>query len=92
MRRIVFVLVAAASLLGTSGAAMADRPPPIFSHQHFIVKPDGTTLPVGPDICTNAQASQGFFGFHHNVHAGTPNSFAFIGPNNPVGFTIIPSC
>jgi hypothetical protein len=92
MRRSVFLLVAAASFLGTSGGALADRPSPIFPHQHFIVKPDGTSLAVGPDICTNAAASQGFYGFHQNVHTGSPNLFAFQRPNNPVGFMIVPSC
>jgi hypothetical protein len=92
MRRTMFLLVAAASFLGTSGGALADPPSPIFPHQHFIVKPDGTVLAVGPDICTNPALSQGFFGFHQNVHTGTPNQFAFQKPNNPVGFTVIPSC
>jgi hypothetical protein len=92
MRRTAFLLVASALFLATSGEALADRPDPIFPHQHYIVKPDATQLPVGPDICTNAAASQGFFGFHENVHAGPPNAFAFNRPNNPVGFTVIGHC
>jgi hypothetical protein len=92
MRKTAFLLVAAVSFLGPSGAALAERPQPIFPHQHFIVKPDGTLLPVGPDICTNEAASQGFFGFHQNVHTGSPNLFAFGRPNNPVGFRAITNC
>jgi hypothetical protein len=92
MRKTAFLLVATVSFLGTSGAALAERPPPIFDHRHFLVKPDGTTLPVGPDICTNREASQGFFGFHQNVHFGTPNGSAFQNPNNPVGFAAQGGC
>ena len=92
MRRTALALVTAASLFGLSGGALAAAPPPIFPHQHFIVQPDGSLLPVGPDICTNPAAAQGFFGFHQNIHTGTPNQFAFQNPNNPVGFTVIGHC
>ncbi len=92
MRRTALLLIASASFLGTSGGALADPPPPIFPHQHFIVQPDGSLLSVGPDICTNPASAQGFFGFHQNVHTGTPNLSAFQEPNNPVGFTAIGHC
>jgi hypothetical protein len=92
MRTFAFLLVAGAAFFGTSGVAAADAPSPIFPHQHFLVLPDGSRLPVGPDICGNPAAAQGFYGFHQNVHTGTPNQFAFQGPNNPVGFEAIGRC
>ena len=92
MRGVALLLVAGALVLGVSGEAFAQAPPPIFPHQHFLVLPDGSQLPVGPDICTNAAAAQGFYGFHQNIHTGTPNQFAFTQENNPVGFTAIPRC
>jgi hypothetical protein len=92
MRTFAVLLVAGASFLGTSAAALADAPPPIFPHQHFLVLPDGSQLPVGPDVCANPEAAQGFYGFHQNIHTGTPNQFAFQNPDNPVAFQAIPRC
>ena len=92
MRMMAVSLVAGAIFLGTSAGALADAPPPVLPHQHFLVLPDGTVLPVGPDICANPQAAQGFYGFHQNIHTGTPNLFAFQQPNNQVGFTFIRGC
>jgi hypothetical protein len=92
MRTFAVLLVAGASFLGTSGVALADAPPPIFPHQHFLVLPDGSQLPVGPDVCANPDAAQGFYGFHQNIHTGTPNQFAFQNPDNPVAFQAIPRC
>jgi hypothetical protein len=92
MRSFAVLLVAGASFLGTSAVALADAPPPIFPHQHFLVLPDGSQLPVGPDVCANPEAAQGFYGFHQNIHTGTPNQFAFQNPDNPVAFQAIPRC
>ena len=92
MRTFGLLLVAGAVFLGTSGGALAHAPDPVSPHQHFLVLPDGSRLPVGPDVCANPAAAQGFYGFHHNVHSGTPNHFAFQGDNNPVGFAAIGGC
>ena len=92
MRNLALLLVAGASFFGISGAAFADVPDPVSPHQHFLVLPDGTQLPVGPDICANPDAAQGFYGFHQNIHMGTPNLFAFQQGDNPVGFTAIRGC
>jgi hypothetical protein len=92
MRRTALLLITAASFFGISASVSADPPPPIFPHQHFVILPSGSPLPVGPDICTNPAAAQGFFGFHQNVHLGTPNQSAFQEPNNPVGFMAVPHC
>ena len=93
MRRNVLLLVMAASFFGVTGAASAQAPPAVSPHQHFIIKAsDGTNMPVGPDICANSEAAQGFYGFHQNIHFGTPNQSAFQNPNNPVGFTAVMGC
>ena len=92
MRTFAVVLVPGASFFGTSEGALAQAPPPIFPHQHFLVLPDGSQLPVGPDVCANPEAAQGFYGFHQNIHTGTPNQFAFQNPDNPVAFQAIPRC
>jgi hypothetical protein len=61
LRRNVLLLVTAASFFGVMGAASAQAPPAVFPHQHFIVKAsDGTNMPVGPDVCANSEAAQGF--------------------------------
>ena len=92
MRRFALLLVAGASFFGTSGGALAQPPAPIFPHQHFLVLPGGSQMPVGPDVCANPATAQGFFGFHQNIHTGTPNQAAFQKPNNPVGFAAIGQC
>jgi hypothetical protein len=92
MRRNALLLITAALFFGASGPVSADAPPPVAPHQHFLVLPDDTQLPVGPDICVNPETDQGFFGFHQNIHTGTPNLSAFQEPNNPVGFTAIFGC
>lgn len=92
MRRNALLLISTAAFFGVAGPASADAPPPVAPHQHFLVLPDNTQLPVGPDICANPEADQGFFGFHQNIHFGTPNQSAFQNPNNPVGFTAIFGC
>jgi hypothetical protein len=92
MRTLALLMVAGASFFASSAGALADAPPAIFPHQHFLILPDGSQLPVGPDVCANPEAAQGFYGFHQNIHTGTPNQFAFQNPDNPVGFTAIPRC
>jgi hypothetical protein len=92
MRKLALLLVAGASFFAAAEGAPAQAPPPIFPHQHFLLLPDGSQLPVGPDVCVNPAAAQGFYGFHQNIHTGTPNQAAFQQPNNPVGFTAIPRC
>jgi hypothetical protein len=92
MRKLALLFVIVAGVLASGGAAIADAPPPVPPHQHFLLLPDGTMLPVGPDICANPEAAQGFYGFHQNIHAGTPVGFAFVQPNNPIGFTRILGC
>ena len=92
MRTIAVLLVAGAAFLAVPGGALAAAPPPVPEHQHFLLLPDGSMLPVGPNICANPEAAQGFYGFHQNIHTGTPTATAFPQPNNPIGFTRIVGC
>jgi hypothetical protein len=92
MRKLALLLVIGAAFLTIAGGALADAPPPVPAHQHFLVLPDETLLPVGPDICANPQAAQGFYGFHQNIHMGTPNMFAFQQEGNQISFTAIRGC
>jgi hypothetical protein len=89
MRRFILVFVVACGL-ATVGAvpASADHVPP---HQHFVVTPDGTRIPVGPDACLFGP-SGAFDQFHFNIHFGTPNLEAFGQPNNPVSFVAVLPC
>ena len=94
MRRIALLLVTAASFFAVSGVAAAHAPGPVPPHQHFLVLPDGSQLAVGPDICANPAAAQGFYGFHQNIHTGRPgqNGGAFDNASNPVDFTFVFGC
>jgi hypothetical protein len=89
MRRCILMLLLASGLV-IAGAlpASADHVPP---HQHFVVTPDGTLIPVGPDACLFGP-SEAFDQFHFNIHLGTPNQEAFRQPNNPVSFVAPVPC
>jgi hypothetical protein len=69
---LVLLLVSAPiALFAIVGAALADPPstlpnPP--NHRHFIQEPDGTLVPVGPQICGHPEMQQAFNEFHYNVH------------------------
>ena len=63
----------AAVLLAIPSIGGADPKPPVGAHRHFIVNPDGTLVPVGPDLCdnpTDPAIQQAFDNFHWNVHKG----------------------
>jgi hypothetical protein len=68
MKRIIVLLTAALVLtlvvaVGVVSAPTDDVPP----HQHYLVK-DEKVKRVGPNVCDNPNAQQGFNNFHHNVH------------------------
>ena len=82
MRKLFFASLAAwfvaAAVLLLPGIILAGGPtvpsdppmPPL--HRHYLVLPDGTTEPVGPDWCDNQNdpaIELAFYNFHYNVHA-----------------------
>ena len=67
MRRLL--LISLAVMLGTTAIALAapgssDVPP----HRHFVQKPDGTLVQVGPRVCDRPALQPAFNRFHTNVH------------------------
>ena len=64
------VVSASIALLAFAGAGLADPPDTLISppnHRHFVVTANGP-VPVGPQICENADLQQAFNEFHYNVH------------------------
>jgi hypothetical protein len=75
----LLLLVLAAALLVVPGMVLAggptlpSNPPPPPAHRHFLVEPDGSLVPVGPDWCDNRNdpaIALAFYHFHWNVHKG----------------------
>jgi hypothetical protein len=66
--------VAIASTVGVlayGGAALADPSTmfePVPPHRHFLVQPDGTRVPIGPQVCENPDLAPAFAQFHYNIH------------------------
>lgn len=59
------------ALIGFAGVGLADPPRDLIDapkHRHFLKMPDGTMLPVGPQICANADLQDAFNQFHYNIH------------------------
>jgi hypothetical protein len=70
------------AVLTFAGPTLAD-PPSMFTrdaplHRHFIVQPDGTRVPVGPQICDNPELQQAFNQFHFNIHHSVVPGFGRI--------------
>ena len=71
--------VASIALFAFTGSSLADPSDlfttPVPPHRHFIEKPSGEMVPVGPQICGHPERQQAFNQFHHNVH------HSFVPPN-----------
>ena len=75
--RLALALVAATFLIALgASSALADPPGTLVNppnHRHFIESPDGTLIPVGPQICGHPEMQQAFNEFHYNIHhSGDP--------------------
>ena len=68
MRRIILLLTAAALVLTLVMAVSVLSAPTddVPQHQHYLVK-DEKVKRVGPNVCDNPNAEQGFNNYHHNV-------------------------
>jgi hypothetical protein len=72
MKNRIAALALATALLGGTAVAVAAAGPPggtVPAHGHVVALPDGTSVQVGPDACSNGQSVQ-FDNFHNNVHRG----------------------
>jgi hypothetical protein len=74
--RYLVVLTMLMGLLGTAATvALADpNLPNITPHRHFIEKPDGTLVQVGPRVCDKPSLQHAFNQFHSNIHMAVPDS------------------
>ena len=79
MRKVVMALSLAAIMLGAVALpALAHG-----QHAHVLLTPSDSDPEVAPATCTS-MSDTAFHNFHSNVHIGTPGTFAFDQPNNPV--------
>ena len=73
--------IATTGLLLSAGSIFADPPSTLPSppfHRHFLVLPDGTRKPVGPNLCEHPELQQAFNEFHYNIHhSENPPAFTF---------------
>jgi hypothetical protein len=84
--RLVFGLAVIAGVLAiTAATGLADPNLNLVTpHQHFLQQPDGTRVPIGPQICGNTDNLglwKAFSEFHNNLHVATPGDA--IGPAAP---------
>ena len=75
--RLALALAAATILIALGASSALADPPGILvnppNHRHFIETPDGTRIPVGPQICGHPEMQQAFNEFHYNIHhSGDP--------------------
>lgn len=70
--KLAYVAIATAvGVLAYGGTALADPSgmfEPVPPHRHFLVQPDGTSVPIGPQVCERPQLAPAFAQFHYNVH------------------------
>ena len=85
MRYVLCVIaVAPIALFAFAGVGLADPnlAPDVPKHRHFVVSASGELIPVGPQICVNADLQDAFNQFHYNVH----HSFIpMVGPIDTLG-------
>lgn len=74
-----------AALLTSS--AQAGQAPWVPPHRHFLVQPDGSLLPIGPQVCEDPGLQTAFNQFHASIHVGTVGTFAMDHSHNPVDIT-----
>ena len=100
MKRITAALVAAAALVGTSGAAQA-----VPLHEHLLTNDKtGKSTTIGGGFCAHPELFAAgmplhavFEHFHYTVHSGAAGAaalggnadVAFTNPNNPVRISLV---
>lgn len=70
--KLTYVAIASTvGVLAYGGTAVADPSTmfqPVPAHRHFLEKPDGTLVPIGPQVCGNPKMARAFAQFHYNIH------------------------
>ncbi|HEX6658678.1 MAG TPA: hypothetical protein VF065_11380 [Ilumatobacter sp.] len=80
--------IATTGVLLSAGSIFADPPEMLINppfHRHFVVLPDGTMIPVGPNLCEHPELQQAFNEFHYNIHHSElpgVGHIATLGPQN----------
>lgn len=81
-------VLATTGVLLSAGSIFADPPstlPDAPFHRHFLVLPDGTLEPVGPNLCEHPELQQAFNEFHYNIHHSELPGVGTIPTNGPQG-------
>ncbi len=69
---LIAALLCGAAVVGVSaGSSSADG---VKRHDHFLQKPNGDLVQVGPHVCDNPNLHEAFHNFHRHVHTGSPTS------------------
>ena len=74
---IAVVFAGALAMPMFAGTALAD-------HDHNLITPGKTVVDIANGQTEKCATDPGGHKFHANVHLGTPGTFAFAQPNNPV--------
>ena len=79
MKKLITVLMTAGTVAFpmSVGTALAD-------HDHNLVTPGTTVVDIGNGQTEKSACEPGGHKFHTHMHTGTPGTFAFARPNNPV--------
>lgn len=67
---------------GTAGMLLSSAAPAMATHPHVLVTPGTCVDRAGAGFGTGDEHDH--TSFHERVHMGTPNTFAFAQPGNPV--------
>lgn len=76
-------LITATAIAGTLALSMSHATA-FADHDHDLVTPGTVVVDIGNGQTEKCADDPGGHKFHVNVHTGTPGSFAFIRPNNPI--------
>ena len=79
MKRLITAMVFAGVIAMPTFAGTA-----LANHDHNLITPGTTVVDIGDGQTEKCATAPGGHKFHANVHLGTPGTFAFARPNNPV--------
>ena len=78
MKKLFATIVLSLTLMtAMAGTALAN-------HDHDLITPGTTVVDIADGNTENCTGEPAYHVFHVKVHTGTPGTFAFTQPNNPV--------